>query len=161
MTKHNTTRPEVQTRELLPRIVETGKEVRILCPFCEPPHPIAVGQDSACGTSLRVSAVQVIIPSRTVHRRNLICVKCHKSGGRMIKYFNGYVHLDECTPNTKLMTAPPEFSKLAAAVFKLPPLLRGPLERRLGQAKQVKEVDPSGKDTGNILGYFFYRPTGG
>lgn len=148
-------------RELPPRTTETKDTVQILCPFCEPPHPIAVGREAACGTSLKVTAVQVVIPSRTVTKRNLVCVKCHKGGGQMVRFHNGYVHLHECTPHTKLITEPPVFSKLAGLVFRMPPLLRAPLERRLGLARQIKEVDPAGQDTGRTLGYFFYHPTGG
>lgn len=155
-------KPDVTVRRLPPRTVEKKDEVQILCPFCIPPHPIAVGRESPCGTLLEVMAVQTIIPSRTVNKHKLICLKCRKSGGQMVKYHQGYVHLHECTPNTKLITEPPKFSKLAGLVFKLPPFLRGPLEGRLGLARQVKEVDPQGNDTGQVLGYFFYKkPTGG
>jgi len=149
-------------RQLPPRTVEKKDEVQILCPFCIPSHPIAVGRESPCGTVLQVVAVQTIIPSRTVTKHKLVCVKCKKSGGQMVKYHQGYVHLHECTPNTKLITEPPEFSKLAGFVYGLPERLRGRLEKRMGLAKQVKEVDPQGNDTGKVLGYFFYRPqTGG
>lgn len=150
-------KPDVKTRELPPRLVEKKGEVQILCPFCEPPHPIAVGRDAACGTSVRVTAVQVIVPTRTVNRMGLKCLKCKQGGGEMVQYHGGYVHLHECTPGMKLMTEPPEFSRFAAWVYGLPEFARGPLEKRLGKAKQVREVNPQGADTGKVLGYFFYK----
>ena len=162
--KHKSNRPDIKIRELPPRTTEKNGEVQILCPFCEPPHPIAVGREAACGTLLKVTAVQVLIPSRTVNRDKLICVKCHKGGGEMVKYHQGYVHLHECTPHTKLMTEPPPFSRLAGVLYGLPSPIRNPVEKYLGKwigtAKQVKEVDPSGNDTGKVLGYFFYKPGG-
>lgn len=159
MAKRNSNRPAVTVRELPPRVIEKKDEVQILCPFCEPPHPIAVGRPAACGTTLKVTAVQAVIPARTVNKHNLVCIKCHKSGGQMIQFNQGYIHLHECTPGTKLLTEAPQFSKLARTIFHLPAPLRGVLEKRLGKAKEIKEVDPQGNDTGKVLGYFFYRPT--
>ena len=155
-----TPKPETVTRESAPRVVEDKKlGAKILCPFCEIPHPIEVGKDSACGTTLVIRAVQTQYPTRTVNKHKLICVKCHKGGGEMIRFNNGFVHLHDCSPNTKLMAAPPEFSPWAAAVYQMPKLVREPLEKIYGYAKQVKEIDPQGAETGKVLGYFFFRGT--
>jgi len=151
----------VTVRELLPRIIEKKDEVQILCPFCEPPHPIAVGKPSACGTQLKVTAVQSVFPARTVHKYDLKCIKCHQGGGQMIQFNQGYVHLHECSPGTKLLTEAPQFSRLARTVFHLPTPIRNLFEKQLGKAKEIKEVDPKGVDTGVVLGYFFYRPENG
>jgi hypothetical protein len=152
-------KPEVVTRESAPKVKEEGKSAAILCPFCEIPHPIEIGKDSACGTTLIVRAVQTKYPTRTVNKHKLICVKCHKGGGEMIRFNNGFVHVHECAPNTKLMAAPPAFSAWAERVYQMPAWMRSRLEKLYGYAKQVKEIDPEGKETGKILGYFFYRGT--
>lgn len=59
------------------------------------------------------------------------------------------------------MTEVPEFSRWAERVFHLPLPMRNVVERYTGAAKQVKEVDPHGQDTGKVLGYFFYKRTNG
>jgi hypothetical protein len=159
MKKHSPTnfKPEVRIREMPPRVQEVGKRAQVMCPFCEIPHPLELGQDSACGTVLKISAVQTVYPIRTVNKHKMTCVKCKKGGGEMIKYNHGYVHLLECAPHTKLMASAPEFSRLARAVYFMTPPVRKVLEKRYGLAKQVVEVDEHGQDTGNVLGYFFYK----
>jgi hypothetical protein len=151
--------PAFTTRELPPRIDTSKKEAVIQCPFCLVPHPISVGKQSPCGTTLRVTAVQTILPARTVKKNEIRCIKCHKMGGEMVPFNNGYVHLVDCTPGTKLLAVPPKFSRAAQAVFLLPEWLRTPIERVTGRAQVAKEVDPEGRDTGKTLGYFFFRGT--
>jgi len=150
-------KPEVTVRESEPKTEVRGKDMVVLCPFCMPPHPIAVGKESACGTALLVKAVQVIYPKRTVNKRGLTCLKCHQGGGEMVKFNLGFVHLHECTPGTRLMAEAPEFSKWAQMVYGMPQWMQKIVEARVGKARLVKEVDPEGKETGVILGYFFYR----
>jgi len=128
-----------------------------MCPFCEIPHPLELGQDAACGTVLKISAVQTTYPARTVKKHNLVCVKCHKGGGEMVQFNRGFVHVHDCSPNTKLMAAPPKFSPLARVVYFMTPAVRKVMEKRYGLAKQVAEVDEKGKETGKVLGYFFYK----
>lgn len=160
MAKRQSNRPEVKIRELPPRVIDKKDEVRILCPFCDPPHPISIGKPSPCGTQLKLTAVQALIPARTVHKYDLKCAKCHQGGGEMIQFHQGYVHLHECSPGTKLMTEAPAFSKAAKYIYKLPERLRTPIERYTGSARMVREVDPQGNDTGVVLGYFFYKNGG-
>jgi len=152
-------KPEVKVRELPPRIKVMDDGVQISCPFCEIPHPIQVNQDSACGTSMRVTAVQTIYPARTVHKHNLICIKCKKSDGEMVSFNNGFVHLSDCSPGTKLIVNQPIYSKWAELVYRMPPRLRKLIERNTGSAKEVKEIDAQGIDTGKVLGYFFFKGT--
>ena len=122
----NTPKPELKTREALPRVKNEGKGVLLMCPFCEIPHPVSVGQDSACGTTLRVTAVQTIVPARTVHKRSLQCFKCGKSGGEMVPFNQGFIHLIDCVPGTKVMAEPPaRFSRWAQMVSGLPAGMRG------------------------------------
>lgn len=150
-------KPEITSRELPPKIETSKKEAVILCPFCAVPHPISVGSSSPCGTTLRVTAVQTVVPARTVKKRKLKCIKCHQTGGEMVVFNNGYVHLIDCAPGTRLLAAPPKFSRIARMVFLLPDWLRKPVERLSGNAQVAKEVDPDGRDTGKTLGYFFYK----
>lgn len=75
----------------------------------------------------------------------------------MVKYMNGYVHIQECAPEKKLLAAIPPLSKYAQVVFHLPPKIRGQIEKRTGIAKQLDEIDPEGKPTGKVLGYFFWK----
>lgn len=158
MAKHSKgLKPEVKVREALPKIKEVGKQVLLQCPFCEIPHPIEFGKPALCGTALKVTAVQSIYPIRTVNQHKLVCLKCNKSGGEMVQFNRGYIHLQECSPNTKLMTAPPTFDRFARVVFFMNPTLRKFFEERLGLAKQVQEIDEQGHETGKVLGYFFYK----
>lgn len=157
---NNAPKPELKTREALPKVRKEGNGVILECPFCEIPHPVSVGQDSACGTTLRVTAVQTIIPTRTVNKRKLLCIKCGKSGGEMVPFNQGVVHLIDCMPGTKLMAQPPSnFSKMAKLVYGLSEGIRNVIEKRTGVVKRIDEIDLHGKETGKTLGFIFYRGT--
>lgn len=156
--KHNPNyKPEIKIRELPPKLNQDKAKPQVLCPFCEIPHPLDFGADAACGTLLKVTAIQTIYPARTVKKHEMVCFKCHKSGGEMVRFNSAFIHLQECSPDTKLMAAPPEFSRLARAVYLMHPAVRKVLEKQYGLAKQVQEVDEHGKSTGKVLGYFFYK----
>lgn len=153
-------RPDLKIREAVPKVKQEDGKALLMCPFCEISHPVAIGQDSPCGTTLRVTAVQTVIPLRTVHKRGLTCVKCGKGNGEMVPFNRGFVHLIDCTPGTKLMAEPPgQFSRWAQMVYKLPEWMRKSIEKRTGAVKRIDEIDPEGKETGNTLGYIFYRGT--
>lgn len=157
--KHKGPRPIVTTRELPPKVRQSEKGIQMLCPFCVPAHSIVPGQETACGTELKITAVQTIIPHRTVHDKGLKCIKCHEEGrDPMVRYMNGYVHVPDCTPGTRLLAQPPEFSKFAAQVFKLKDgRVKTWLEKRYGRVQQVQEIDALGEETGKVLGYFFLK----
>lgn len=159
MAKHRTrVRPEVSVREAPPKVKEAAGNVMILCPFCEVPHPVAVGKPAACGTELRVTAVQTVIPVRTVRKHKLKCIKCNGEGGEMVPFNQGYIHLIDCAPGTKLLAEPPKsYSPAASLIYRLPAWLRKPIERRTGLARKVEEIDPQGQPTGRTLGYVFHR----
>lgn len=149
-------KPIVNTREAPPRIKQLDKGVQLMCPFCPVPHPIVPGQETSCGTVLKVTAVQTTIPQRTVHDKGLECVKCHVVGkGVMVRYGNGFIHLEDCLPGTTLV--PPEavqFSKWAERVYKMKPVwLKKWLEERYGHSQEVRDVNNDGK----ILGYTFQK----
>lgn len=150
-------RPEVLTRELPPKVEQSKSGASILCPFCAIPHPIHLGDQAPCGTSLRVTAVQAILPEKTVKKHNLSCLKCHEGGGEMVPFNQGYVHLHDCTPGTRMLVAAPRFSPVAKVVYKAPKWLHALSEKWLGKAEKVLEVDGEGKETGKVLGYFFLK----
>jgi len=154
----NKTKTNLRVRELAPKLRQSKEGIQILCPFCEPTHPILPGQISTCGTTLRVTALQTVMPSRVSQAENIACIKCHKVGhGDMVRYMNGFVHLEDCAPGTKLLAHPPAFSRTARLVFNLPAKLRTAAEKRTGKAQRVDEIDAEGKETGKTLGYFFLK----
>lgn len=75
----------------------------------------------------------------------------------MVKYMNGYIHLANCAPGTRLLSELPAFSRSAEFVFHLPDKLRSFVERMTGVVQYVKEIDTQGKETGEIVGYFFLK----
>lgn len=153
-------KPEFITRELLPKVREEGKNVILECPFCEVSHPVSIGKMSACGTQLRVMAVQVVVPKRTVHKRGIKCFKCGEGDGEMVQFNQGFAHLVNCRPDMVVMTQPPgEFSVWAERVYKLPTWIRGKVEKFTGIVRRVDEIDPQGKETGKTLGFIFTRST--
>ena len=158
MSKRSVRKPETRTREAPPRMSTSKEGVTLLCPFCNPSHPIVPGTPSLCGTSLRVTAVQTVISARMARMEKIVCLKCKKSsGGDMVAYMNGYIHLHDCAPGTHLITTPPKYSRFAKVVFGLHPRLRDKIEKRTGKAQRVDEIDPNGNETGRVIGYFFQK----
>lgn len=150
MAKRDYRRPKVRTREEVPQIKREGGTIAFMCPFCQPSHPLAPGAVAQCGTVLKLTAMQGIIPARVARMEKIECLKCHNfGGGDMIPWHGGFVHLHDCDPDTKLLTNPPKFSKWAALRYHIP-FLRG-------NAQAVKEITPDGKETGRVLGYTFYN----
>lgn len=150
-------KPTIQTREKLPLTKKEKDGIVLLCPFCDPSHPIVPGQPNACGTTLRVTAVQQIFNARTVRMNKMICVKCGQGGGQMVQYFNGYLHLEDCNPEVQMLTQIPKYSRWAEIVYKFPEWLRDLFEKYTGVVQIVREMTPEGVETGEVQGYFF-RP---
>jgi hypothetical protein len=154
--KHSGIRPDIRTREALPIAKQMKSGSQLLCPFCTPTHPLALGESSACGTTIKVTAVQIIIPSRIARINHTVCIKCHREGhGDMVRYGNAYVHLENCDPKTRLLSAMPNNNVFAKIVFKLPKGLRRQIEKTTGTAQQVREVDDKGVETGRVIAHFF------
>lgn len=146
-----------RTREAGPSMTMTKDGARILCPFCKPPHVIFPGQPTPCGTTLKLTAIQDILPSRIVRMQHILCLKCHQGGGEMVQYMNGFVHLIDCDPKTRLLPEIPAFNLLAGVVFHLPEGVRTVIEKVAGHAQAVEEIDVAGNKTGKVLGYFFMK----
>jgi len=75
----------------------------------------------------------------------------------MVACQNGFIHTFDCAPGTVVLSQEPKYNKMAARVFKLPTKIRNVIEKRMGEVKEIAEIDASGNQTGNILGYFFYK----
>jgi hypothetical protein len=156
--KHKNYSPSLRTRELPPIPQRSKNGVALLCPFCQPTHPLIPGKANNCGTEIRVTAVQTVISARTVRQEGLTCVKCRKKGeGEMVRYMNGYIHVKECAPDVKLLREIPKYSKTAKFVYRLPEKLRDLVERRTGIVQMVHELTPEGEETGMVQGYFFHK----
>jgi hypothetical protein len=156
--KHKNYSPGLRTRELPPLPQRTKNGVALLCPFCQPTHPLIPGKANNCGTEIRVTAVQTIISARTARQEGLACVKCRKTGqGEMVRYMNGYIHAQECAPEIKLLREIPKYSKTAEWVYRLPEKVRAVVEKRTGMVQMVHELTPEGEETGAIQGYFFNK----
>lgn len=150
-------RPLFRTREASPSMNRTKAGVQILCPFCRPTHAIAPGEPTPCGTILRLVAVQDVLPSRIVRIQGLKCLKCHNGGGEMVQYMNGFIHLEDCDPKTRLLPQHPNYNIFARLVFKLPKGIRSVIEKSTGPAQEVDEIDEQGNKTGKVMGYFFMK----
>lgn len=87
------------------------KKPLIMCPFCDPPHPIDVN-GSMCGTRLVLSA------ERTIYKR-VPCEFCGKSDGEIVKIGHHYRHNFECSPGKILFETPPKPSRLARLFYVL------------------------------------------
>jgi hypothetical protein len=157
MKKHTMQRPESRTRVLPPQVKTSKAGVTLLCPFCTPPHPILPGEIYPCGSEVRVTVAQEVFSSHFTKHKNIHCLKCHTVGGEMVRYNNGFVHLVDCVPGTRLLTVPPTFSQRARFVFGLPKTIRKNIEKRSGPVQEVREIDEAGKETGKVLGYFFLK----
>lgn len=76
----------------------------------------------------------------------------------MVVYGSGFVHLENCKPDTLLLSEVPNLSVFAKLVFKLPEKLRRKIEERMSsRAQALEEIDDKGNKTGKVLGYFFLK----
>lgn len=156
-TKKPAYRGGIKTRRSTPGVMNTKDGAQLSCPFCNPTHVLVPGTPGHCGTILEITAVQQVISSRIVRNEGLVCARCRQGDGEMVKYMNGYIHLANCAPGTRLLSELPEFSKSAEFVFRLPGKVRSFVERITGVVQYVKEIDTQGQETGRIVGYFFLK----
>ncbi len=133
-------------------MTQTKEGVVIWCPFCVPSHPITPGQSSVCGTQLKLTAVQTVIPARVARIQKITCAKCHQTGeGDMVQYGSGFIHLQDCMPQTNLLREPVKYSKLAGWIFHLPVKVRAVVCSVTRQYPQ--EVHNITDD--KVIGYYF------
>lgn len=157
MSKRNSVQPATSIRRAVP-LLETEKNGSnvLMCPFCVPSHPITPFVPSGCGTVVEVLAAQTTY--RAKYNKGMVCVKCGKDGGVMVRMNDAFTHNYDCTPGTTTLTAVPKFSKFAAFVFGMKDgRLKETIQGWTGVAAEVKEVTPEGERTGVILGHFFHK----
>lgn len=160
MAKKKSFRPAAVTRERAPLFRAVDGHVQILCPWCEPPHPIYPDRPAPCGAVLKVSASQTVYPARTMRKAEVVCIRCGKPGGEMVAYGKGFVHTVDCNPARRLLAYSPVYSEWARRVYNMPVRLRGLIQKFTGVIIEVNEVDKDGQETGRILGYYFGAPRG-
>ncbi len=146
----------VHERVEIPLVVkDKDGNATLLCPFCKPTHPLRADGATACGTVVRVQAVQTTYKAKYA-KRNMVCVKCGKSGGEMVSWQGtAYIHVHDCMPGTVTLPEPPTYSKIAQLAYGLPDWTKPFTSRMFGKAMKVDEVDQNGNRTGVILGYAF------
>lgn len=164
MSRRNYIKPQVTVREAQPRIHKGNDGYQIMCPFCNPSHPMLPGKVSKCGSTIEVTALQEVISARAARLAGIVCVKCQKpaGGGAMVHWQNGYIHLEDCDPKSALLVEPPKFSRWAKFRYvlgksRLFSWNAGLSARICGKAQPVKEILPDGTQTGRILGFAFYN----
>lgn len=155
MKKHKQRSPV--TRRIKTPLVGKGEKGRhvMLCPFCNPTHPLELGKKYSCGTSIEVNAVQVVY--RTKYDHNIRCIKCGKGGGKMVVENGAYVHINDCSPGTVVLKEPPRNSFFAKLVYTSPRWVGTILRPFLGNAQPIQEIRPDGVRTGNVIGYTFWK----
>jgi hypothetical protein len=154
--KKSTIKPKYTTRIEAP-IAKKEKDgsAGLYCPFCKPTHKILPGMEYPCGTRIEVRAAQMVFKAK--YEKNMVCAKCRKGGGEMVRFQNAFIHTHDCTPGVATFTEPPKFSKIAEALSRSPEWLKDRVEKRFGKIMPVDEVTPDGTRTGVVLGYFFYK----
>lgn len=157
MSKRNRIQDPITVRKAVPLLEKDDRGANVLmCPFCKPSHPILPFVPSGCGTLVEFQAVQTVY--RAKYREGMICVKCGKDKGEMVKFNDGYVHNYDCSPGTTTLTVLPDISLFAKFVFGMKDgRIKKYIQSKMGVASEVKEVTPNGELTGKTLGYFFHR----
>lgn len=159
--KKNSIRPAVTYREALPKLEKDKNGANILmCPFCDPTHPILPFVPSACGTGIEIKAIQKIYEGK--YNKDMICAKCHERGGKMVLWNNAFIHAHNCTPGVSVLAEEPKYSRVARFVYGMKEgKIKDLIQNRLGRAVAVDEVTPEGNKTGRVLGHFFHRSQNG
>lgn len=94
----------------LAKVMLVDKKPVVMCPFCNPPHPISP-EGSLCGTRLVLLAEQVTYHGAT-------CALCGKKDGNIVRVGNFFRHSHDCSPGKIVFTQPPKPSRSAALVFR-------------------------------------------
>lgn len=157
MAKQSHSRRDFRVRKLRPKLVQTKQGLALMCPFCNPTHPLHPNKPSPCGTTIEAVAVQVIFSSYHTRSKEIRCLKCQEIGGEMVQYMTGYVHLEDCKPDVKLMPETPQFSKFAKFVYHLPGWMRKMIEKKTGMAKKIQDINSDGEIAGRTLGFVFWK----
>ena len=137
--------PKPNLRRAPPKMGKlNGKDV-IMCPYCDPPHPLSTQEISPCGTVLEVQAIQAIF-------RNQRCIVCGEISGEQTMVGNKYVHTYDCKPGHRMFATPPRKSTLATLFWRFPDWAQLLVARKFG--KVVLELKNSEE---KIIGYTWQR----
>lgn len=155
MSKKHSKQSNVTERIATPVITKGNNgEAILMCPFCIPSHVLSASNTNGCGSMVQMRVVQTVY--RAKYNDKLVCVKCAKGGGEMVRFMEAFIHIPDCMPGVATLVDPPPFSRFAKFVSgrgKLKPLF----EYFTGVATPIEEVMPDGTRTGVTLGYFFKR----
>lgn len=141
--------------------MEKAKDGNVLmCPFCNPPHQVSPFVPSPCGSLVVVKVVQEVYHAK--YDRTLVCAKCGKGGGDMVKWNEAYIHTGNCMPGVVTFANPPKISKNVEKIAKWVHGLKDGKPKKIiesvfGRAMTIDEVKPDGERTGVVLGHFFYK----
>lgn len=156
--KYKSPRKFTKTRTAPPIPFENKSgTIELRCPFCQDHHILVPNKESPCGTHIEVTCIQEVYSAHTVKHEKLVCVKCFKGGGEMVRYRNSFVHTTDCNPEARLLQEVPDNNRVAEFVYKLPAWIKPHIEKLTGKADCVFEIDNEGKKTGVVLAYLFWK----
>lgn len=104
---------------------------------------------------IEVRASQAVYRARL--NKGMVCIKCKKADGNMVRFNDAFVHVPDCTPEIVLFNDEKKFSRTAQFVFHLPAWLKQRLQPIVGDARKVDQVTPEGISTGRTSGYYFHK----
>ena len=130
---------QARVRRRNPKIHQGNNGVEIQCPFCFPPHQLAVDIRARCGTILELKAIQLLYSS-------VKCALCGGMQGTMVKIGERYRHSFDCKPGHKIYTVPPEVSRSAEFFWNWPNRFHTFMWKYL--RKKITKVSSEGKITG-------------
>lgn len=137
--------PKPYFRNAPPKMGKFSGKSMVMCPFCDPPHPLSNIELSPCGTILQVQAVQAVF-------RNQKCALCGKISGEQIMVGNKYVHTHDCKPGQKMFAIPPKKSVLASLFWRFPDWAQLIVAKKFG--KVVLELKDSDQ---KVVGYTWQK----
>lgn len=154
--KQKATHLDVRRRSKPVKLQKGPKGVALFCPFCDPTHSILPGANGPCGVFVEVLAVQDTLTSHGSKSAGIHCLKCHETGkGDMRRFGSGWVHIEDCAPNVRLLPQVPDSSRTARMIYGLPEKLRNQVEKMTGKVQIVMELGSDGQETGKVMSYFF------
>lgn len=130
---------QARVRRRNPKIHQGNNGVEIQCPFCFPPHQLAVDIRARCGTILELKAIQLLYSS-------VKCALCGGAQGTMVKIGERYRHSFDCKPGHTIYTVPPKASKSAAYFWRFPEGIHKLVWRYLG--RKVIQLSTEGQIAG-------------
>ena len=123
---HSPKPPKPITRDATPVMGKLGGKDVLMCPYCDPPHPISTQEVSPCGTVLEVRAIQAVFKGQK-------CALCGQTNGHQIMAGSRFVHTPDCTPGKKMYAVAPDKSAWAAVLWRFPDWVQLWVARKFGK----------------------------